>query len=148
MILNSKRKKHIAGVSLVELLVTLLVLTIGITALIKFQATYFYYYDVAKQQADAIDLARKTIESLRNYEVLDTTPGLTAYADIASSTSTVVGSNTTYTVTCTVTTNTSPDYKTVNVQVSWNDRRNIAKSITLTSIIAKIDPSNSGLIMK
>jgi len=148
MILNSKKKQHIAGVSLIELLITLLVLTIGITALIKFQATYFYYYDVAKQQSDAIDLARDTIEALRNYEVLNTTPGFTAYADIASSTTTVAGDNTTYTVTCTVTTNTNPDYKTVNVQVSWTDRRNIAKSITLTSIIAKIDPSNSGLIME
>lgn len=148
MILSNRKIKKIAGISFIELLTTLLVLTIGISALIKFQTHFFYYFDVNKQQAIALDLAQKKIESLRNFEVISTTSGKTAYADIASGSSSSTVGNTTYTTTWTVTTNTNPDYKIITVQVSWTDRRGTVKNVTLTSNISKIDPAKNGVAMQ
>jgi type IV pilus modification protein PilV len=135
------------GVTLIELLVTLLILTIGIAALIKFQMTYFYYYDLSKQRAEAIFLAKAKMDALRAFETIPTTSGKFAYNDIVSGSSTSTGNNATYSINWTVTTYTNPNYKTVNITVSWTDRRNAAKSISLSSIIAQLDPSTSGVVM-
>lgn len=135
------------GVTLIELLVTLLVLTIGLGALIRFQATYFYYADISKQRGEALILAKSEMASLRNYQVLTTTSGYNAYANIASGSSTSTLKNTIYTNTWTVTTTTTPAYLTVNIVVSWVDRTNAAHSVTLTSIISQMDPANSGVLV-
>ena len=144
---NNSAHKKIAGITLIELLVVLLLLTIGMAALIKFQVAYFYYVDVSHQQDIAINLATNKISSLRNYEVIQTTTGKTAYNDIVSGTSTSTVNSTSYTITWTVTSFTNPDYKTINVQVSWADRRGNTKSVTLTSIISKMDPALEGVVM-
>lgn len=134
------------GVGLLELIVTLLVFSIGIAALIKFQGQYFYYYDVSKQRSEAVILAKNKIESLRNYEVIATTTGKVAYADIVTGSSTTAGNNASYTIAWTVTTNTNPDYKNINTVVTWTDRRGSSQSVSLSSIIASIDPATSGLV--
>ena len=79
--------------------------------------------------------------------MLTTTPGYNAYSDIISGSSATIGSNATYTTTWTVTTNTSPAYKTINMIVSWLDRRGTTKNVNLTSIISQIDPETSGALI-
>lgn len=133
------------GVGLVELMITLLVFSIGIVALLKYQSNYFYYYDISKQRSEAMSLAKNRIATLRDFEVIPTTTGKVAYTDIASGTTTSQGNNTTYTITTTVTSHSSPDYKNIDVKVSWTDRRNANQSVTLSTIIASIDPASSGL---
>jgi type IV pilus assembly protein PilV len=140
-------KSNQKGVTLIELLVTLLILTIGIAGLIKFQMTYFYYSDLSKQRAEAVFLAKTKMDALRAFQTIPTTSGQFAYNDIASGSSTSAGNNATYSINWTVTTHTNPNYKTVNITVSWTDRRNATKSISLSSIIAQLDPSISGVVM-
>lgn len=147
MILSNKKPAKIAGMTLVELLVVLLILTIAMAAIVKFQVSSFYYDGISRQRIIAINLAKDKIESFRAYEVLSTTSGKVAYNDISSGASSSTVNNTPYTLTWTVTTNTDPDYKTVNVIVSWTDRRNVSQSVTLSTIVAKIDPANSGVIV-
>ena len=144
---NKFMHSTIKGVTLIELLITLVVITIGMAALIKFQGTYFYYADLSKQQAEATVLAKTKMADLRNFQVLTTTPGYNAYSDIISGSSATIGSNATYTTTWTVTTNTSPAYKTINMIVSWLDRRGTTKNVNLTSIISQIDPETSGALI-
>ena len=108
---------------------------------------YFYYADLSKQQAEATVLAKTKMADLRNFQVLTTTPGYNAYSDIISGSSATIGSNATYTTTWTVTTNTSPAYKTINMIVSWLDRRGTTKNVNLTSIISQIDPETSGALI-
>lgn len=134
------------GVGLLELMITLVVFSIGIAALFKFQSQYFYYYDVGKQRTEALVIAKNKIEALRAFEVITTTTGKVAYDDIVSGTATTTGNNASYTNTWTVTTNANPDYKNVTSVVSWTDRRGTAQSVTLSTIIAKVDPATSGLI--
>ena len=138
--------KNAPGFSLVELIVTLMVLTIGIAALVKFQSRYFYYYDIGKQRAEALVVANKQMEILKTFDVIATTTGHVAYQDIVSGTNTTVGNNATYTNTWTVTTNTNPDYKVINEVVTWPDRRGVSQSVTLTGTVSSIDPATSGLI--
>jgi len=134
------------GLSLIELVVTLLILTMGVAALIKFQANYFYYYDVAKQKAEALVIAKNKLEVLRTFQVIATTTGFVAYNDIVSGTANTTGTNATYTNTWTVTTFTTPNYKTVAMVVTWADRRGVNQSVALDSIISQTDPVSSGLV--
>lgn len=145
---NKNAAPYMLGISLVELLVMLFVLTIGIAALVKFQGTYFYYADLSRQQAEAVTLAKQKVESLRHYEIIPTTSGMAAYEDITSGSDTVTQNSVLYTRTWTVTESSNPDYKTVHMQVSWADRRGTTKNIALTTRIGKIDPSQSGVVIQ
>jgi len=134
------------GVGLIETLLIILFVSISIVALIKFQNYLSYSTNTTQQQFDATILANKQIETLRDFQVLNTTAGYTAYADIASgSTNTTVG-NTAYTIAWTVTTNADPAYKTLDVTVTWTDRFNASKSVRLVSQVAGVDPASSAAL--
>lgn len=134
------------GISLIEVLIALLVLAGGIITLAKFQGDLLRARVDLNQQSQAVMLAQNKIEDLRHYTVINTTGGKKAYDDIASGTSTVSGTSTTYTVTWTVTDNSSPPHKVVRVTVSWTDSKNVAQSVTLDSIVGKVDPTTSGQV--
>lgn len=135
------------GQTLIEVLVTVLIIAVSVIALIRFQHYLSYNNSLIQQKSDAMGLAVKQIEALRNFQVLNTTSGKTAYQDIATSSTTATVSNTSYTINWTVTTNTNPNYKIVQVVVSWTDRNSTTNSVTLVSDIAGIDPANSASIM-
>lgn len=140
------RKYH--AFSLVEVLVALLVLAVGIAAIIRFQGGALENRGFLTQHHEALQLAEDKLDQLRQYEVVNTVAGKTAYADIASGSTTTTKASTTYTLAWSVTESTNPDYKTVQVTVSWTDRRNTPRSIVLATIIGKIDPANSQTIMQ
>lgn len=135
------------GFTLIETLVTVVFIAFSILALIRFQSFLAYDNMLSQQRADAIVLAERQIEILKDYHVVATTSGLTAYQDIVSGSQNVTGMTTQYTVTWTVTTNSSPDYKNISVTVSWTDKNNVARSVNLTTRIAEVEPSNSSTIM-
>jgi len=135
------------GQTLIEVLVTLLVIGISVIALIRFQNYLAYTNSLAMQTADAITLAQSEIETLRDFQVLTTTSGYTAYTSIASGSNVVAGTSASYSVAWTVTTTAIPSYKQLSVTVSWTDRRGTAQSITQVSYVAGIQPSNSAVIM-
>ena len=125
-------------------MVVLFIVTIGLAAIVKFQSNYFYYYDISKQQAEAIVVANNKLESLRAFDVISTAVGHVAYDDIVSGSSTTTGNNATYTNTWTVVTFTDPNYKTVNCVVTWPNRRGASQSVTVSAIISQTDPVTSG----
>lgn len=135
------------GQSLIEVMLTVLVVCVGVIALIRFQNYLAYDNTSSQQRSDAMLIAVKQIEILRDFQVVNNTTGYTSYQGIASGSSSVTGTNTAYTVNWTVTTFTDPDYKTINVTVSWTDRYNVSQSATLVSNVAGIDPSSSSTIM-
>lgn len=137
------------GQSLIEVLIAVLFIAIGVIALIRFQHYLAYDNSLVHQKSDAALLAVKQTEMLRDFQVLNTTSGYTAYQDIASSTgaATVTIGNTSYSMTWSVTSQTNPTYKTIDVTVSWTDVHSNPQSIELTTQVAGIDPSNSASIM-
>lgn len=135
------------GQTLVEVLAALVIIVISVIALIRFQNYLAYDNSLSLQRSDAMLIAQSKMESLRDFDVLNPTPGYTDYQAISSGSSTSAGTTTSYTLTWTVTTNTAPDYKTITVTVSWTDRRNTNQSVVLVSHVAGIQPSNSAGIM-
>lgn len=139
--------KKIVGQTLVEALVTVVIVALGVIALVRFQNYLSYDNSVAQQTSQAQIIAQSTIENIRNFQVLNNTSGYTSYASISSGTSSVTGVSATYTVTWTVNTFTNPSYKRITVVVAWTDRRGTAQSVTLISNIAGIEPANSAAVM-
>lgn len=139
-------KKQV-GITLLEVLIALAILSAGIIALVKFQGDLLRNRVELSQETEALMIAQDQMESLRYYQVVNTTAGFIAYDDKVSGTSTVTKPTATYTVTWTVTTNTAPDYKTATVTVTWVDPMNVTQTTTLNSRIGRVDPATSGQVV-
>ncbi len=61
---------HQGGFSLIEVLITLVVLAVGLVALAKFQGTTIESGSLAKERAVAAHLAQQKLDDLRDYERL------------------------------------------------------------------------------
>lgn len=143
-----KKIKSNIGMTLIEVLIALAILATGVIVLVKFQGDLLRNVSQSQQQSEAMVIAEGKMDELRNYSVIETTGGATAYDDISSGTSSVVGNNVTYTLTWTVTNVSSPPHKSIRVTVSWTDSGNKSESITLDSIVSPSDPAKSGEYMK
>lgn len=147
--LARRRLARQRGVTLIEALVALLVMSFGMLALVGLMSNLRFGADLAKQRSEAMRIARAEIAKARDYSVLTrtaTTPAtVTAYADITTSAQpaqvTPTDSNTTYTVGRTVAALPSGgDGLLVRVAVSWNDRTGAVQTVNLDTVIAKVDP--------
>lgn len=143
--MNSIKAKN--GQTLIEALVTILFIGICIIALVRFQNYIAYDNSLAQQKSEATFIAQNQIETLRDYQVINNTSGYTSYQSIATGSANVTRNNTTYAVAWTVTTFTNPNYKTVDLTVTWTDRYNVSQSVRMISNIAEVDPSTSSTIM-
>ena len=141
------------GVSLVEALVALAVMSFGMLALVGVQATMRLNSDVAKQRGEATRIATEEIERLRGFRTIAVVANEAAYASydgMASGTPAYVAAggigNTTFTITRTVITAAGLPHKSIAVQVSWTDRSNQVQSVTLETAISGTDPALAGLL--
>lgn len=144
---NSQLRTDSAGFAMVEVLVTLLILAGGLLAVGKFQGTLIENSSLAKQRTEAVMLGQQKIESLRAYEVLTTTTGKFAYADIATGSDTVNGANAAYNRSWTVAASSSPAYKSIAMTVGWTDNRGGAQSASLATLVSSSDPALSGSLI-
>ncbi len=146
------------GVSLVEALVALAVMSIGLLGVVGMQATLRNNADLSRQRSEAVRMAQTEVERLRSFVLLDGAPsGDLDFADIATSaaiettpTGTGAAANARFrrTVTVTPVPTDGPQMKTVKVEVRWWDRRadfsDLAdvnsQSIVLQTSIAKVAP--------
>ena len=69
-----------------------------------------------------------------------------SYESISTGSSAATVYGTPYTINWTVTSNTFPTYKLINVSVSWTDRTGGAQSVQVSSNIAGIEPAFSAII--
>jgi len=141
MIFASTRRQR--GVSLIEALVALAVMSIGMLGLVSLQTSLRGTSDVAKQRSEAVRLAQKEIEGWRAFMVMDATNGVAAYADLeaGTTTATVTGANATFTRENIVTELDEPRRgKALTVNVSWTDRNNETHNVRLATTVAGIAP--------
>lgn len=137
-----------AGIALIEVVIALLILGVGIVTLVQFQADLVQNRTVINQRARAVQLAESKLESLRHFAVINTTPDYPAYEDIATGTANVSATSANYTLAWTVTENTEPPYKTIVVVVSWVDLVGEPQSVTLNTIVGRVNPALSGTIIQ
>lgn len=137
-----------SGFSLMEVLICILVLSVGLLSLGRFQATLINDESLGKQRLEAVNLAQAKLESLRNFQVINTTTGSFAYQNIVTGSDSVSASSASYTRNWFVSTSTTPAYKTVTVTLSWTDQNGSAQTIKLASVICANDPAKEGKLIE
>lgn len=150
------------GVTLIEALVALVVMSFGMVALVGLLSNLRYSGDVARQRSEAMHLAQSEIEKLRAFSILRKPAGAAASVkDYDNDLLTAVpsrsirgeNSNTTFTLSRTVrplirgvalpSGELEPQTiraQTASVMVDWQDRSGTAQSLTLNTIISRADP--------
>ena len=142
------------GVSLVEALVALAVMSIGMLALVGVQSTMRLNSDLAKQRTEATRIASEEIETLRSFQsvpVVAGQPGISydEIADRAVANYVPPGGigNTSYRVVRNVTDLVGSQQKIVSVQVLWTDRTNQPQTVTLDSAISATAPTLGAVLV-
>lgn len=137
------------GVSLLEALVSLVVMAIGTVAALALQTTLRSNADMAKQRSEAVRLAQRKIEEWRGYAGMPADGAQLDWSDIADTIDAgLVGTSATFDRTATVISrgeaNDDARSKTVRVMVAWTDRAGQAQSVELRSVIAGVPPELAG----
>lgn len=139
-----KTLHHQRGISLTEVLVTMVILGLGLVTLLKLQSYLISFNMAAQQQSEAVLLSHEKIEKLRDFSQISSQTGVRAFNDINNGSETISRANTTYTLSWTVTDITAPKQKVVTTTISWLDNQNKSQSINLSSVISEHDPSEQG----
>jgi Tfp pilus assembly protein PilV len=135
------------GISLIEALVAMAVMAFGMLGVVGMQATLRTNADLSKQRTEAMRIAQERMEDLRNFSVLTdptaTSKAFDTKATFAATTVTGYTTNTSYTVSGTVTPTTPSTHKTLAINVAWIDRTGATQNVSLMSALANIAPEVS-----
>jgi Tfp pilus assembly protein PilV len=132
------------GLTLIEALLALAIMALGMLGLSELQVRLRRHADIARQAGEALRLAQQDLETLRSFSVLSAASGAQSYDDIVSSGPNLLpgsNSNASYALTRHITASLEPSHKLAQVSISWQDRAGEAQSVTLSSVLARIDPT-------
>jgi len=128
------RVGHQTGFSLLEMLITIIVLASGLLAIGSMYGAILNANTLSKQRSEAVVLAEKKLEELRGQ----------SYASLVSATDTVTaasssGSSANYQRSWSVVTASGGlAYKDVGVTVTWTDNKNQSQNIVLSTRISNV----------
>jgi type IV pilus modification protein PilV len=117
------------GFTLIEVMIALVIMSIGLTALAAVQISAIRGNDFSKRMTTAISIAEAKMEQIKS----------SSYANILSESSIqITQSNMHFTRQVTVTNNIAPltNTKTVNVTVSWSEGSK-SHSVPITTIVSQ-----------
>lgn len=138
-------RRRAAGFTLVEVIIAVLILSGGILALMRFQGNMLSSSSASREHSEAVLIAQRKIEELRAYAALATTPGVPAYADIATGTDTVAGKTGNFQRTWTVTDNSMPSYKQLDLSLTWTTSQGVNQSIALSTDVGRVHPATGAV---
>lgn len=159
-----QRVRHQRGVTLIEALVALMVMSFGMVALAELMGNLRRSGDLGKQRSEAMRLAQAEMAELRSFSLIEKPDGsaLRDYVkDVVSVDArpeTPADSNATYTVSRSVTTlnpdSEEPRAKSIDVMVTWHDRSTrqngdqpgAPQTVVLSSIVSRTDPAFAGAL--
>lgn len=131
-----------SGFSLIEVLVTFIVLVLGLLALLRVHYGALSVSAEAKARTEALHFAQKKMESSRNIR------GYIDYGAINSTTDSYINTEV-YDRDLVVTTVTGPIvYRELELNTEWTNSRNNPIDVTLRSYIHRESPVKSGVIIK
>ena len=136
------------GVSLIEALVALIVMTFGTLAVLGVQSALRLNSDTARQRAEAVRIAQETLERRRSFAKFDTGAAarFTDIQDVAAADVVSQNTNTTFQRREEVEISADPRVRTLSVTVEWRDRTNTLQSVRLTSSVFGAEPELAGSI--
>ncbi|MEO5734647.1 MAG: prepilin-type N-terminal cleavage/methylation domain-containing protein [Rubrivivax sp.] len=136
------------GVSLIEAVVAMAVMAFGMVGMVGLQAVLRGNASIAAQRSEAVRIARTLLEEQRAFSVITVASGRTAYDSIATQGATaVVVLPYAFTLQQIVTPGAGtdmPDYKTLTVDVSWNDIAGQQQSIRFPSLLTAVSSEMAG----
>ena len=150
--INFSRRSQV-GFALIEALVSLVIMGFGILAMAGMQAGLSRSADDAKQRTEAIRFAQEKIEFFRSFTGIDSTVveqgAISATAlnwnTLAGSTDSIT-TNAVYTRTWTIGGSASDSMRGLTVNVAWADRTGAAQAVSLSSVLSKSNPADSGFL--
>ena len=146
------------GVSLIEALIALAVMSLGILALVGVQATLRFNADTSRQRAEAARIAATQIEQMRQFRTIQPVGGQAnpSWSEIVTGTDNNIvlvnnANSTTYNVTRTITAaNSGPGRLVAEVVVSWSDRNNTSNAdnqeVRVSTLITAAEPVLGALL--
>jgi len=174
MIVNTcnTRRKPSQGFTLLEIMIALLIISIGLVALANLQGKLTRYSALAKQRTLAMNLAEREIETMQSFYTMQDTganacstaqTGFDDLTDCTAGTTANVG-DMQFTLRWTVSEyvqnadgtttpfvsgsgNLRPDLKEVTVSVNWTDGQGAAQSASLTDIVDATSIFNTGRVL-
>lgn len=132
------------GFGMVEVLISMAVVSFGLLGVAKLQSNMMTSSAESKTRTEALYAANQKIEELRSFTDLSIYNGIVSNSDTVTANS---GSNANLARTWTITDVVSPNYKTITVNVTWTDSKNSTKSVSMTSYISMSDPIVSGKLI-
>lgn len=165
--------KRQRGMSLIEAMVAMLIVSFGMMAVVGMQVTFGRNSEEAKIRGEAVRLAQLKMDQLRAFEQRMDEAGKFSYCGkvVSSTTATDADvdkrpiteslSNTTYTITwvvspaetaadCSTPPATSstptPMHRTVRVNVAWTDRTGASRTFVMDGVLAKLEPADLGTL--
>lgn len=141
-----------SGVTLVEALVALLIMSLGMVALVGLQGNMRRSADLAKQRSEAVRIGQQDLERLRAFSslapVADLPAGARSYLQLVDSVQDDAGpaSNAQFQLSRAVTPATDGSGSNVTVRVNWQDRAGEQSFVELNTFIARIDPRLAGSV--
>ena len=143
--MRKSNKRH-WGFGLIEILVTLGILSVGIVGVTVLQSTVTKQSSENKSRTEALAIAQSRIEDMRNYtgdvDTLAEFQAQFANTNGFANSTTITGTNATFTRAEQI--GSSGDLKTVTVQVSWTDNDNLTQTVSLNSRLSYIAPRSIG----
>jgi type IV pilus assembly protein PilV len=128
---------NLKGFSLIEVLISLVVLVVGILGLVKIQTNMEVKSENALNSINALYLAEETLELFRTRSQNAGT-GTILYNDIKSSTESLSMAGTVVSRVVVVNNDTPVSgAKQIKVSINWSDRWNTLQSVTLNTVISK-----------
>jgi len=134
-----------AGVGLIEVLITLVIIAGGVMAMSRLQGLLLTSAASSRQQSDASFIGQRVIEDLRSRGWGDASlaAGTPAATQVTGTTTTF---NAQYTVTDTGIAG-QMQYKTVQVTVSWTDAQGQARAYTASTRLQRIGATFSARLL-
>lgn len=134
------------GFGLIEILVTLGILTVGILGVASLHGVITRQSGDNKARAEAVSIAQSRIEEMRNYtsEVDDQAGFDLLYADTDgfANSNTIYGVNAVFTRQESISSATNT--KDISVQVDWTDPEGDTERVTLSSQLSYVSPRSAG----
>ncbi len=129
------------GVTLIESLLAVLLLSIGALALMRVQPELRQHAEFARQRSEAVRLAQEEIEAARG---IATAAGVAALADRAITLEPDGLGRPRFALQRRVDALAWPGAQVVTVQVSWVDRQGESQQLSLHSVLAAVDAGLAG----
>ncbi len=137
--LPTRRRQQ--GVTLIESLIAVLLLSVGALALMRVQPELRQHAEFARQRSEAVRLAQEEIEAARG---IATAAGFAALVDRAITLEPDGLGRPRFALQRRVDALAWPGTKVVTVQVSWVDRQGEAQQLSLHTLLAAADATLSG----